>query len=150
MRFFSAITGGNDTARTCDLRRDGLDGMRQVSTPDPTLEHPKSHNDSSQVGMVEPFRAELAAGARKPLIPSKQCYFCGSPIGNHQVCGSPQCQDKAVAILRADLDYDAVIWAARIDPPSRRHVASKRVLAAFLLLTGLVLLLALPFIIARV
>jgi hypothetical protein len=83
------------------------------------------------------------------------CYFCGSPGGDHQVCGSPECHAKAGAILRADLDFEAAMWAgdgAPI-PPGHEGVALRSrlavniaTLAAFILIAGIIIL-TMPFIV---
>jgi hypothetical protein len=85
---------------------------------------------------------------------SKHCYFCGAPSGDHQICDSPECHDKAGAILRADLDYHAEMWAGRAPnltghectEPHSWGVVEIATFASFALIVGIIIL-TLPFIV---
>jgi hypothetical protein len=75
----------------------------------------------------------------------KRCYFCDAPSSDHQICSSPECHEKAGAILRADLDYHAALWpnapAGHEDITRRSRLATNiATLAAIALIAGIIIL----------
>jgi hypothetical protein len=94
---------------------------------------------------IDPRSLPLARGGRSNVA----CYFCSSPSGDRQICDSPECHDKAGAILRAGLDYHAAMWAAPStghDGIEQRSRAAVKVatFAALDLLSALILQVAMP------